>query len=72
MTVIYYLTVPEDADICDEKPCQNGGTCESYILGHYFCSCPEGFVGMDCEEGTSIFYTTFSLIILNFISKGHN
>ncbi|XP_009908400.1 hepatocyte growth factor activator [Dryobates pubescens] len=37
-------------DLCANNPCQNGGSC-SLAHGHstYHCTCPEGFMGEDCQ-----------------------
>ncbi|XP_075054823.1 protocadherin Fat 3 isoform X5 [Mixophyes fleayi] len=37
-------------DACEEKPCQNGGSCTSVPSGGYQCSCPSQFIGKNCES----------------------
>ncbi|XP_061302752.1 lactadherin isoform X3 [Pezoporus flaviventris] len=38
-------------DFCDVNHCQNGGTCLTGINETpFFCICPEGYVGIDCNE----------------------
>lgn len=39
----------EDINECDPDPCQNNATCEN-LIGRYFCTCTEDFVGVDCER----------------------
>ncbi|GFO07264.1 neurogenic locus notch homolog protein 1-like [Plakobranchus ocellatus] len=36
-------------DVCDSKPCLNGGTCEN-VMGDFVCRCPDSFTGRLCEE----------------------
>lgn len=37
-------------DHCAKNPCQNGGTCTNMpLMNTFFCVCPEGFSGHDCE-----------------------
>ena len=36
-----------DINDCEHNPCKNGGTCEDGI-GAYTCTCPEGFMGVNC------------------------
>uniref|UniRef100_A0A915DP28 EGF-like domain-containing protein n=1 Tax=Ditylenchus dipsaci TaxID=166011 RepID=A0A915DP28_9BILA len=33
---------------CDQRPCQNDGRCVT-LVGDYFCVCPEGVNGKNCE-----------------------
>ncbi|NXI68661.1 MFGM protein, partial [Anseranas semipalmata] len=38
-------------DFCNVNHCQNGGTCLTGINETpFFCICPEGYVGIDCNE----------------------
>ncbi|XP_075621145.1 lactadherin isoform X4 [Balearica regulorum gibbericeps] len=38
-------------DFCEVNHCQNGGTCLTGINETpFFCICPEGYVGIDCNE----------------------
>lgn len=39
-----------EVDECQSEPCKNGGTCRD-LPGSFVCFCPEGFVGIQCEEG---------------------
>ena len=34
---------------CDESPCLNGGACRPFLRS-FVCSCPEEFVGHQCER----------------------
>uniref|UniRef100_A0A8B9IB86 Sushi, nidogen and EGF like domains 1 n=1 Tax=Anser brachyrhynchus TaxID=132585 RepID=A0A8B9IB86_9AVES len=38
-----------EVDECQSEPCKNGGTCRD-LPGSFVCFCPEGFVGIQCEE----------------------
>ncbi|XP_022093106.1 macrophage mannose receptor 1-like [Acanthaster planci] len=38
------------ASSCNDKPCQNGGVCESLSNGGYQCKCKTGYSGKDCEQ----------------------
>ena len=35
-------------DFCDPNPCDNNGVCTNY-KDSYKCSCPSGYIGLDCE-----------------------
>ena len=50
-------------DVCDSKPCQNGGTCAITSDGDYQCSCSAGFSGTTCETGKWLIMTKFSIFI---------
>ena len=44
-----------DIDSCNDVsvfPCQNGATCYDLPFGLYYCDCPEGFLGNQCEIRT--------------------
>ena len=45
-----FCTAPPP-NFCVGSPCQNGGTCSSQS-STYSCSCPAGFNGRNCENGT--------------------
>jgi collagen type VI alpha len=36
-------------DECESNPCRNGGVCRDAI-NMYYCSCPSGFTGRDCDQ----------------------
>ena len=38
--------------VCQPKYCKNGGNCYVDDGGNPMCSCPDGFVGDQCELGT--------------------
>ncbi len=44
-------SIPEWADACDLRPCQNGATCLP-MFGRRQCQCALGFGGEDCEVAT--------------------
>ena len=41
-------------DDCTPNPCKNNGKCQNQMPG-YYCSCPSGFDGRNCELTTSYF-----------------
>ncbi|XP_060073482.1 basement membrane-specific heparan sulfate proteoglycan core protein-like [Ylistrum balloti] len=43
-----------DRDICNRRPCLNGGLCESLAINDYRCVCPESFTGTHCEMRINI------------------
>lgn len=53
MCVFHFL---QDTNECLSEPCMNKGTCEDQP-GSYFCHCPQGFKGHNCEIGTVGFST---------------
>ncbi|KAK2522167.1 Mfge8 [Columba guinea] len=49
--VVLSLLLVVAGDFCDVNYCQNGGTCLTGINETpFFCICPEGYVGIDCNE----------------------
>ncbi|XP_074048180.1 coagulation factor X [Macrotis lagotis] len=45
---IEFWNIYKDGDQCENKPCQNQGSCKDG-LGEYTCICMEGFEGKNCE-----------------------
>jgi hypothetical protein len=43
-----------DVDDCNPNPCLNHGKCVDGV-DSYFCKCPRGFAGTNCEEGKELF-----------------
>ena len=41
-------------DDCSTEPCLNGGTCIAQNPG-YYCSCPDGYDGRNCEQTSATF-----------------
>lgn len=52
-TSFVFLSTLVDVDECASQPCQNGGTCEDQI-NSFFCHCPPGYTGIQCETGTKV------------------
>ncbi|XP_036245730.1 lactadherin isoform X2 [Molothrus aeneus] len=51
VAVAFPLLLVVSGDFCDVNHCQNGGTCLTGINeAPFFCICPEGYVGIDCNE----------------------
>jgi len=46
---IFYILA--DINECDADPCVNQGVCTNND-GSYKCSCPGGWMGQNCDEGT--------------------
>ncbi|PIK51401.1 hypothetical protein BSL78_11723 [Apostichopus japonicus] len=42
------------SDPCEDRPCENQGTCVVLSLteGSYSCLCVQGFAGLNCEADT--------------------
>ena len=38
-----------EPNACFEKPCKNGGICETNQDGTFLCLCPIGWTGLKCE-----------------------
>ena len=38
-------------DPCNPDPCKNAATCQVLPLNSYYCACPVGWTGANCEEG---------------------
>ena len=53
---------------CSSTPCLNGGNCSEFQSGFgYTCSCPDGYVGTNCETQGIVWYSLVSLIHLAFL-----
>ncbi len=35
---------------CNSNPCSNGGQCICLNTGNYYCVCPNGYIGLNCES----------------------
>lgn len=44
--------IVSDIDECSTSPCLNGGICTN-LQGDYRCTCAQGYIGTNCETGTS-------------------
>ena len=44
------LLFPIASGLCDNNPCQNGGTCNIWEREPgYYCNCPQNYEGYNCE-----------------------
>ena len=43
-----------EIDECEPNPCENGGTCTDGI-NSYTCKCVDGYTGVDCATGMTIY-----------------
>ena len=48
-----YTFIFPDIDDCASAHCQRGGTCVDEV-NRYSCTCPDGFTGSFCQEGTNL------------------
>ena len=48
------------ANECLSSPCHNGGSCMD-LFNSYICHCPNGFDGINCENGNYIVFIAASL-----------
>jgi len=55
------LVLFSDVDECSvNRPCLNGATCTNTI-GSYYCTCPAGFEGPNCETG-KMYTRSFTIV----------
>ena len=51
LTIIssWFSTLCLEPNECSSSPCRNGGTClDGYNV--YYCNCPDGYIGYNCEK----------------------
>ena len=59
---MYNFHIPSDINECASKPCQNGGKCDDYV-NDYFCTCPKGYVGKNCETSKRYYYILWPAVL---------
>ena len=59
-TTVFYQTTyfVSEVDECSSNPCENGGTCIDGI-NEYSCQCVAGYIGANCETGSSCHFCLF-------------
>ena len=50
LKIRFVIMFAADINECESSPCFNNGTCVDKI-NSFNCSCPEGFIGGQCETG---------------------
>ena len=49
-----FISLSEN-DLCNPNPCENRGTCQVLPLNAYYCTCPMGWTGTNCDQGGYFF-----------------
>lgn len=60
-----YMGMTCEISVCDNNPCQYGGTCVTFPGSGYLCLCPFGKHGHYCEHSESINIYLFLIIIIS-------
>ena len=47
-----------EIDECEPNPCEHGGTCTDGV-NSYTCECADGYTGVICETGMTIYIQTY-------------
>ena len=63
ITIIFDISI---GTACMSTPCRNGGTCSDQPLNCYVCTCPAGFMGLNCQ--TSIYDSSPTTITVDYYS----
>lgn len=61
-----YMGLTCEISICDNNPCQYGGTCVTFPGSGYLCLCPLGKHGHYCEHSKYKIYIYIFFIVMNF------
>ena len=54
LCLVIFIFQITDIDDCKPNPCEHGGTCTDGV-NSYTCECADGYTGVNCETGMTIF-----------------